>query len=420
MISSFFGDTEKNSLNPTDLIDKSGSKKSKSFNSSPNNSGYPPIIARNNIQTRPKFTAQLITPNQGDCDFDILDQTYDPQLIEIPLSKQRSSSYNDGYKNYQDKRQQSLEFKSKLRVVTKKYDNTTCYECRQCLNENSRYLTPKCEKHYYCLSCIQKTKKNPNSRYDFCSDCYQYLTQIGIEPTQGQVKCYLCVKFPKGNLIKCKSHQYCQSCFDFIKRNNYSHIVNLSSCRECLDFLEKNNSKLIPESPIKLQKKEITEKDITYVYDSPTVPPYNNENSPSIQSPNPDLPVSALRKKLSDIDINLKCSYCLSEFRVIGFLCNHNYCAYCLNWVCLSEITTFFSQYQSNRNIIDTEFRFKCVVKECGEKISVPCMMIIKNHENFMNQVNYYNYYKAFQNLNMDSIEQWIPYFDGLSSWIYN
>ena len=114
--------------------------------------------------------------------------------------------------------------------------------------------------------------------------------------------------------------------------------------------------------------------------------------------------------------IEARCTYCNEINEVKGFLCNHNLCIRCLTLTCCYQIRVFFVQYQINHNIPQEAFRYNCCVYDCNEKISVPTALIIARLYKFLSQND--QLFEEFRCL-IQVINEWIPYFDGLTDLIY-
>ena len=332
--------------------------------------------------------------------------------------------------------------------------------CSGCYNHRGvEFKTPRCIKHTYCRDCIKTEPKY--SRSISCEFCSMYFESLKIVHDSNVYKCSLCKLTPFKSDIKCKSHSYCTYCYDYITKNDYSHLINVANCQECCASLKlkKENNTSGPDSKESKEKlsnnfssKISSEIPIANAHfqgnnTSDEAKPYssnttnsnftrvelNNSKSnnfehqyPKPQIPNPDSgrrlhyePSSHVSKDPETIYIDscdlIKCSCCSEKLNVKGFLCNHNLCIFCLVKICCHQMQNFFYCIQNDPNYVK-KFNYFCLLNSCNKKISVPTKMILVNLQKFLNdpvksqELAGYSYMVA-----PGSMDQWISYFDGLA-----
>lgn len=116
----------------------------------------------------------------------------------------------------------------------------SCISCKKSLKKE--FITPRCTQHKFCENCFKQ-----GSIKIRCDYCFMYFESLKRDPCNNSFICSMCKLYPTNTGIKCESHFYCRYCFDFLVRNDFSHLVLIMSCRECKTSLEaikdKNSSK---------------------------------------------------------------------------------------------------------------------------------------------------------------------------------
>ena len=116
----------------------------------------------------------------------------------------------------------------------------------------------------------------------------------------------------------------------------------------------------------------------------------------------------------NSIFFRILCSNCNKEVPIRGFNCNHNLCDFCLTLNCCEMIYDFLNHYKLDDQNVDDLFKYVCPVPGCLSKINVPTIKVLKNLNEYIRNSNYSQHFQKF-NLLTQNLEEWIPYFDGLS-----
>ena len=109
------------------------------------------------------------------------------------------------------------------------------------------------------------------------------------------------------------------------------------------------------------------------------------------------------------------CTCCNSSERVKGFLCNHNLCLECIVFTGIAQIDDFFELYKGEKSVINYQFFFICPVKECPQIINIPCNLIMRELEKYIERkVKRFEKYFVDYDPKLQFWNEWASYFDGL------
>lgn len=298
-----------------------------------------------------------------------------------------------------------------------------CWCCKANIKTLNLQKTPNCDFHCYCESCFRNNLTNKTSVP--CATCLVHFTSITKSETK---KCKTCTKPSEDTELNCKLHQYCKECKENIVTRDFKDFIRLRECEDCVENAKKINeiksSRVLGINP-EIETFKTNEFPLNFYPESPKkkLKVAQNNSEFKIEFGNIVGNFEGSYSNLesisgrSSIVFDVSCSNCKGKTNVSGHLCNHNSCIFCLISSCLREILAFFQQYQADQNIIKKEFTYKCPKQDCIRVISVPTLMVLKNHMKFMNDPDYNSKNKIFEFITLENIRPWIPYFDGLSAW---
>lgn len=110
----------------------------------------------------------------------------------------------------------------------------------------------------------------------------------------------------------------------------------------------------------------------------------------------------------------VKCRQCKqNNKKIFAFLCNHNLCEDCLSLHCAYRISDFFNQYLKDQSKI-FEFSYCCPASECGFKISLPTLFVLKKVRGWLRDDWFRQNYSGLVFLDDPAMDLWVPYFDGV------
>ena len=373
----------------------------------------------------------------------------DPNLSKFSESNFPKSEASDilnkfkGRKEIMPAKNQSIDEKDNNKSSTSESGTSNCSSCKSIFSlNNPLFKTPKCEVHQYCNSCISNNKF---SRY--CTHCYNYLRSTRKQQNSNQIECSLCISFPESRHKGCKIHSYCNECFKFLINNDFSHIKKPNECEDCIKLIKSLKKCETPRTPNEIKSNQ--EKTIILGFNRietrTNFNPDSARNKLIKQSENSlfsmsgkngfhkeaknSIEMAAKRNKpkieskmnsVRNLNENIKCCICEESKNIKGFLCNHNACSLCLVGSCCKAINTFFTNYQLDPKYALNAFSYLCPKPDCDNRISVPTLYVISKLISYLSDPKTSEYFKKFSNLaDLENIQIWIPYFDGLGSHIF-
>ena len=156
----------------------------------------------------------------------------------------KQENFNVTQRNFQDKEKSRESFSSSRRGLTRSPVNTInkwnmkSLTCRGCGEDSSKFFNiPHCQDHNFCENCIKG-----NLCFNNCRDCANYYKFLTKPRKIDLKKCFFCDKTAFKLSYECESHAYCKKCYVFLKKNDFSHITDISECKQCSQVIK--NTKL--------------------------------------------------------------------------------------------------------------------------------------------------------------------------------
>lgn len=171
----------------------------------------------------------------------------------IPLVTKIADTPSKETANYGLSSTQVIKFEAKTIF---KPNEMICQGCK--INCDKLLKLPNCSNHEFCENCI-KNRPIHNS----CEKCAFFFSLSTEKSNSASNLCLFCQKKASILTPNCESHVYCESCYDFMSKNSFSHLVQVSDCKVCSLFFvnlrPKVEQRVFSRVPMNLNSYEITE-----------------------------------------------------------------------------------------------------------------------------------------------------------------
>lgn len=288
------------------------------------------------------------------------------------------------------------------------------FKCSFCRNLNVNTNDLACQQgHLYCSECLLRNCFNTRCKdceklyYCVCDDKnIRKSTEVILEkkiPAKKKMLCEGCGEETSSltQITQCKSHYYCENC---LAKGNLP-----SSCINCFGHF--NRSIQIPKCSIcKFSQQleftcESNHSICSMCFSSiEQFPNTTFSNCLSCTQKINNLKTLLLTSSLPIVKIP-SCDTTLDHISNITFLCNHNFCNFCISQKYLKKIKKFLTKIEKFDTRISQKFEMKCLVPVCKKKIMVPFEYI----RNFFSS-------GEISRERMRVLEQFLPYFDGVKA----
>ena len=244
--------------------------------------------------------------------------------------------------------------------------------------------TPRCVEHEYCKDCIENEKAQP-----ICENCLKYFKSLKPKPKYSKNLCSLCNDPFKYSNDVCTLHFYCKICYEFLGKNDNSHIVLVRKCDDCssyfnelklkeqgkVEMIGNENLGLNPPAEINddenLKKREL-ESICNEINSKSSAEQHKCLNQIEKLFKIPRCTVHRFCKDcIRNENTNISCADCKKYFKSLKLRTTHSdrLCSLCKELALKSECLCSWHIYCNvcNNFLENNEFDFIIIVTECGQ-----------------------------------------------------